>query len=320
LLKIGSLNIEEPLILAPMAGVTDWAFRLTCRKSGCPLAFTEMISAVGLTRGTKRTHAYLFHTPEDQPLGIQLFGADPSVMAEAARIAAENGADLIDINMGCPVKKVVKTGAGAALLKDLSLVKAIIGQVRKAIRLPLTIKMRAGWRKESLCAEEVARIAEGEGVDAITIHARTADQGYRGQADWTIIEKLKSAVKIPVIGNGDIRRAPDVAKMLKDTGCDAVMIGRAALGYPWIFREARAILKGNALPAPPVREERIGLIKHHLFLVTERWGEEKGILIFRKHLLWYTKGLPGGSQWRQKLSQVTRRSEIDDLLRRQIIT
>lgn len=314
MLIIGSLALRGPLVMAPMAGVTDLPFRLIVREQGCHLACTEMISAVGLTRGSRRSYEYLETSERDHPLQVQIFGADPCTMAKAAAIASDMGADLIDINMGCPVKKVARTGAGAALLNNLPLIPYILSSVRKATSLPLTVKMRSGWKRDRICAVEVAHIAEEEGVDAVIVHPRTADQGYQGKADWTVIARVKAAVKIPVIGNGDIRTAPDGVLMRTNTGCDAVMIGRGALGYPWIFREIDALFEGRHLPLPPTWEERYATIDRHLRLVVTRWGERQGIRIFRKHLLWYTWGLRGGAGLRRQLCRVTRPEEITQLL------
>jgi len=297
-----------------MAGVTDLPFRLIVRQFGCHLAFSEMVSATGLIKGNRRTFDYLPSAEKDHPLGVQIFGADPDTMAKAARMAEESGADLIDINMGCPVRKVIKTGAGAALLKNLSLAKEIIERVKKAISIPLTVKIRAGWRKNEICAVELAKMAESEGINAITVHPRTAEQGYGGKADWNIIAQVKAAVKIPVIGNGDIHCALDVLRMMEETHCDAVMIGRAALGNPWIFRDASALLKGQHLPSPPNWRERREIINLHLHLIVEKWGELRGIHLFRKHLLWYTKGIPGGSKLRNALATVKHLEEIKHIL------
>jgi len=212
------------------------------------------------------------------------------------------------------VRKVVSSGAGAALLRDLPRIKAILTAMRKVTALPLTVKIRAGWTKSTICAEEVARIAEGEGVDAITVHPRTADQGYYGAADWQLIARVKAAVNIPVIGNGDIRTAQDAQRMRLQTTCDAVMLGRGVLGYPWLFREIAAQFSGWSPPSPPSWEERLRVIHHHLHSVVNRWGESVGVRIFRKHLLWYTRGVEGGPQLRQQLSRVSRIDEIAHLL------
>ena len=219
-------------LLAPLAGISNLPFRLLAREQGCALAYTEMISSNGLIRKTAKTYEYLKSCADDRPLGAQIFGADPEIMAEAARIVADHGVDLIDINMGCPVKKVIKAGAGAILMKDPDLIARIIKSVKKAVKIPVSAKIRSGWNHSSINAVEIARTVEDSGADAITVHARTADQGYSGHADWKIIAAVKKTVKIPVIGNGDIRQPQDAVKMRQETDCDAVMIGRGALGNP----------------------------------------------------------------------------------------
>ncbi|MEN6621981.1 MAG: tRNA dihydrouridine synthase DusB, partial [Smithella sp.] len=228
-------SLSGKVFLAPLAGISNLPFRLIARSFGCALAYTEMISANGLIRNTEKTYEYLKTCAEDKPLGMQIFGADPQLMAKAACIAVEHGADLIDINMGCPVKKVVKTGAGATLMKDPNLVARIVAAVKKAIPVPVTVKIRSGWNRSSINAVEIARIAEDSGANAVTVHARTADQGYSGTADWQVIASVKEALRIPVIGNGDIWHPQDAVRMIEQTSCDIVMVGRGALGNPWIF-------------------------------------------------------------------------------------
>ena len=298
------------MFLAPLAGITNLNFRLIAREFGCGLAFTEMVSSNGLTREAEKTYTYLDSSPADRPLGVQIFGADPAVMAEAARIVDDKGADLIDINMGCPVKKVVKTGAGAALLRTPDRAREIIRAVRKVTRLPLTVKLRAGWRQGEHCATEIGRIAEEEGADAVIIHPRTADQGFSGHSDWRVIREVKESLKIPVIGNGDIRGPEDALRMIDETGCDAVMVGRASLGNPWIFKHITTALQGGAAGAGPSIEEREGMIRRHLEMEMAYIGSAQGLRNFRKHLLWYTKGLKGGSCLRQKLGQIHNRDAL----------
>ena len=285
--------------LAPLAGISNLPFRLIARSLGCALAYTEMISANGLVRKTAKTFEYLKTCADDHLLGAQVFGADPEIIAEASRIIANNGADLIDINMGCPVKKVIKTGSGAILMKDPDLVARIITSVKKAVSIPVTVKIRSGWRGGSINAVEIARIAEDSGADAITIHARTADQGYSGKADWRVIAEVKKAVKIPVIGNGDIWRPQDAVKMLRETSCDAVMVGRGALGNPWIFQGFIQAICGQTLDYLPGLDQRKKMIKNHWEMEAQFLGDKLADKRFRKHLLWYTKGLEGASRFRQ---------------------
>ncbi len=303
-MKIGTLSLKNEMILAPMAGITNLPFRLINRDFGVGLTFTEMISANGLIRGMKKTLRYLNVHPDDRPLGVQIFGSDPAILAEAAKIMTDLGADLLDLNMGCPVKKVVKTGAGAALMKDSARIAAILKAVRKGTHLPLTVKMRAGWQPQRINVLEVAKIAENSGVDAVIVHPRTADQAFSGMADWSLIESVKAQLKIPVIGNGDIKKGEDAVRMMRTTGCDAVMVGRGCLGNPWIFEQIDARLQGLVDPPPPSLVQREQILRHHLTLELESAGETAGLKIFRKHLLWYTKGLKGGSQFRQMISAV----------------
>ena len=249
---------KKGALLAPLAGISNLPFRLIARAQGCALAYTEMISSNGLVRKTEKTYEYLKTSAEDRPLGVQIFGADPEIMAEAARIVADSGVDLIDINMGCPVKKVIKAGAGVILMKDPDLVARMIEAVKKAVKIPVTVKIRSGWNRSSINAVEIAQIAEDCGADAITVHPRTADQGYSGHADWKIIANVKKAVKIPVIGNGDIRQPQDAVRMLAETACDAVMVGRGALGNPWIFKGISQALNGQAIDYLPTLKSKAG--------------------------------------------------------------
>jgi len=317
-LRIGTLVFEHPVFLAPMAGITNLSFRIMARRFGCRLAFTEMVSVNGLVRGSQKTCRYLDSDQYDRPLGVQIFGNDPAIMAEGARIVTDRGADLIDINMGCPVKKVVRAGAGAALLRDSEKAGMIIRAVRRATPLPLTVKIRAGWRPSEITAPLIARIAEDEGANALVIHPRTADQGFSGTADWSVIKTVKEVLHIPVVGNGDIRRPGDARKMMQITGCDAVMIGRAALGNPWIFREileaAEKEGSGGRCPSASLKE-REQVIRDHLEMETE-YSEERGaVQSFRKHLLWYTKGLRGSAPFRHKIGGFHEREPMLEALR-----
>ncbi len=305
-MNIGRLHLRNNVFLAPMAGITDLPFRTVVRSFGCGLAFTEMISANGLVRGKEKTFRYLASSSADRPLGVQLFGCDPETLAEAARVAEERGADLLDVNMGCPVKKVAKTGSGASLMRDPEQAAAVLRAVRKASSLPLTVKIRAGWSARQINAVEIGRIAEECGVDAVILHPRTADQGFAGRSDWRLIAALKEDLRIPVIGSGDVRSPSDALRMLSETGCDGIMVGRGALGTPWLIGNILSHLSGTETDLPSLcqREE---IIRRHLTLAIDFYGEKVGTRDFRKHLLWYTKGLKGGAQFRQAAGRISDR-------------
>jgi tRNA-dihydrouridine synthase B len=303
-ISIGNLTLHNNVLLAPMAGITNLPFRILVREFGCALAFTEMISANGLVRRTGKSYRFLNSSLKDKPLGVQIFGSDPVVLSEAAQVVSDYGADLLDINMGCPVKKVVKTGAGAALLKNPVQVSLILHAVRKVTSLPLTVKVRSGWNRGEMKALEIARIAEDSGVNAVIVHPRTADQGFSGAADWNIIEVIKENLSIPVIGSGDIRGPDDAYNMLASTGCDAVMIGRGSLGNPWIFKNIILFLGGQKGFLPPLPSERERIIKYHMEMEVNYLGESLGVRNFRKHLLWYTKGMRGGNLFREAVGKI----------------
>ena len=315
-MKIGGLSLKNNIFLAPMAGITDVLFRTLARKFGCALCFTEMVSSNGLVRRTGKSYRYIESSSEDRPLGVQIFGADPDVLSEAARIVTSEGADLIDINMGCPVKKVLKTGAGAALMKDPVKVSVILKKVRKATSLPLTIKIRSGWKRGEFNAMDIAAIAEDCGVDALILHPRTVEQGFSGVADWELISMIKERLNIPVIGSGDIRNPEDASRMLDMTGCDGIMVGRGALGNPWIFRDIINYLSSACVYFPATLKEREDIINEHLNMSVRYSGEEMGVKNFRKHLLWYTKGLRGGAQFRQMVVSIHEREDLLDAVHR----
>lgn len=303
MLRIGTLTLSTPFIMAPMAGYTNLPFRLMVRRLGAGLVTTEMVSAVGLVLGQRKTHEYLKSAQEERPLAVQIFGSRPEVMARAAQIAVEAGADVVDINMGCPVKKVVKTGAGAALLRDPKRVEQILKAVRLSCPVPLTVKIRVGWSQKEAVACEVAHIVEACGADAVTVHPRFAAQGFSAPADWTWIGRVKERVKIPVIGNGDVFQAPAALRMMGETGCDGVMIGRGALGNPWIFRQIREAEQGNPLRLPPISERRSFIMEHFRFL-SGSMGEHRAARTMRGLLLMYTKGLPRSTGFRDRITKV----------------
>jgi tRNA-dihydrouridine synthase B len=302
-MQIGNLKLENRLIMAPMAGITNMPFRVIVRGMGAGLVFTEMVSAMGLTMKAKKTLQYLKSVPAEKPLGVQIFGSEPDVMARAADMVIEAGADMVDLNMGCPVKKVVKTGAGASLLKDPGRVRQVVSSVRKTCHVPLTVKIRAGWSPEKPVACGIARVIEDCGADAIIVHPRFANQGYSGKADWSLIGEVKERVKILVIGNGDIMNPSDALNMMRLTGCDGVMIGRAAVRKPWIFRQILQLEKGLPVQEPDLSERR-SIIMRHYDLLQDSMNEYRAALCMRGLLIHYTKGLPGSGRFREGFSRI----------------
>jgi len=296
---------QNKTVLAPLAGITNLPFRLIARRFGCEMCFTEMISANGLIRKSAKTIEYLKTCPEDQPLGVQLFGADPGILAQAAVIVSDYHPAVIDINMGCPVKKVIKAGAGAVLMRDPVLAGRIIKAVVDAVSLPVTVKIRSGWSQRSINAIEISKIAEDSGASAIIVHGRTADQGFSGHADWSVIARVKNTVKIPVIGNGDIRQPEDARKMRSETGCDAVMIGRGALGNPWVFQGIYQQSADGIDDYRPSLFQRMEIIKKHWEMEEYYFGRRIANKSFRKHLLWYTRGLTGSGRFRETVGKMT---------------
>jgi len=307
-LKIGRLSLAHNVVLAPLAGITNLPFRLLCRRNGAALAFTEMVSVNGLVREGVKTLALLKSCPEDRPLGIQLFGDTPLSLTEAAAMVAEHG-ELLDINMGCPVRKVVGTGAGSALLRDPAGIAAIVRSVRAATSLPLTIKIRSGWHCGDDTFLEVGRIAEGEGCDAVTLHPRSRSQMFSGRADWSQIARLKECLSIPVIGSGDIFSAGDCRAMMAETGCDGVMIARGALGNPWIFRQILELEEHGAV-TPVSAAERAEAIRQHLELFVQESGEAVAAREMKKHIGWYARGFAGAADIRREANSIR---TVDDL-------
>ncbi len=315
-MKIGHIQIETPILLAPMAGVTDYSFRILCKEMGAGIVYSEFVSAHGIIRGNEKTLDMIRFTEEERPIGIQIFGDSPDVMSKAARkVADQFQPDIIDINYGCPVPKVTKKGAGSAALKDLCLMDDLTSAVVEAVpELPVTVKMRAGWDMSSIVAIEAGPRLEKIGVKAITLHPRTTKQSYKGSANWKWITELKQAVSIPVIGNGDIKKPKDVVRMFEETNCDAVMVGRASLGNPWLFKQITALLNGTSIPPVPSTDERIAMCKRHLDLLLESRGEHIGINLMRKQFGWYIKGFPDASSLRQSLVMAVDKEEMEKLL------
>ncbi len=297
-LTIGRLVLDSWAVMAPMAGITNLPFRTIARKKGAGLVTSEMVSAAGLVREQKRTLAYLDTNEEDQPLAVQIFGREPDEMAAAAEIAAGTGASVIDINMGCPARKVVKNGAGSALLKDIHRAGQITSAVRRAVEgLPLTVKFRAGWSPVETIANDFARMLEDCGADALTLHPRYATQGFSGCADWSLIRSVVTSVRIPVIGNGDVTNPRVALEMRNTTGCSAVMIGRGAVGNPWIFSGILGLETTGSFEEPSLSERR-NIIQEHFSLLTAHYGNTIASRLMRGLLLWYTKGLPHSNRFR----------------------
>ncbi len=315
-LKIGDINLESPFLLAPLAGITDAPMRRICSMQGAAMVYSEMISAKGLWYRDKNTERLLYMYEDEGPVALQLFGSEPEIMSFAAAKLEERRNVILDVNMGCPVPKVVKNGEGSALLKNPELAGRIIEAMVKETGKPVTAKIRMGWDESSVNAVEVAKILEQAGASAVAVHGRTREQYYTGKADWDIIREVKQAVKIPVIGNGDIFSGRDALDMIEQTGCDFVMIARGALGNPWIFAEAKALWEGKEPPkAPDAREKREMLEKHFCDLL-ELKGEYAAVREMRKHTGWYLKGMPGAAAMRREINQITDAQELRDKLRR----
>ena len=307
---IGTLKLENDLIMAPLAGITNLPFRRIIKRLGPGLVTTEMVSAMGLVMGKNKTLRYLKSHPDEKPLAVQIFGSRPEAMAGAAEIAVEAGADIVDINMGCPARKVVKNGAGGALLRDLHTIEEIISGVRKVCSVPLTVKIRTGWSPDHASSVEIAVLSEDCGADAVTVHPRFVTQGFSGHADWTVIAKVKEALKIPVIGNGDVTNPLLAQKMKEQTGCDGVMIGRAAVGNPWIFKQILALENGLSVQ-PPSLDDRRALILEHFNYLSMEIGENRAAKLMRGLLLSYTKGLPNSRHFRSSFTSI---NDIDTLV------
>lgn len=313
-LKIGNVELENNLILAPMAGVTDLPFRMLCKEQGCGLLYTEMVSAKAILYNNRNTKELLKVREEERPIAVQLFGSDPDIVSDMAAQIEDGPYDIIDINMGCPVPKVVNNGEGSALMKNPKLVEAILSSMVKKLKKPVTVKFRKGFDEDHVNAVEIARIAESCGVSAVAVHGRTREQYYSGKADWNIIHQVKEAVKIPVIGNGDIWKPEDAKRMMEETGCDGLMIARGAQGNPWLFGRINHYLDTGELLPEPDREEICRMIMRHARLQTELKGEIPGMKEMRKHIAWYTAGLPHSAGIRRACNQVETLPELAALL------
>jgi tRNA-dihydrouridine synthase B len=318
-MRIGSMTCDSPFMLAPLAGVSDSPFRRLSREQGASAVYTEMVSADGLVRGNQATLDYCRFDPSERPIGIQLFGSDPGVMAEATRtlcdLPEDCRPDVIDVNMGCPVRKVVNRCAGAALLTNVPLAAEIIRRMAESSDVPVTAKIRLGWDGESRNVVEVSKALQDAGAQAVAIHARTRAEKFEGQAHWEMIGEAKKAVDIPVIGNGDVRSAEDAIRMLETTGCDGVMLGRAAFGDPWVFRRVRAYHERGEMLSPPTAAERLEAGVRHLGMMVSDVGEAAAAREMRKHVAWYIKGLPHSARVREQVNRTRGADELAELLR-----
>ncbi|MBP3544530.1 MAG: tRNA dihydrouridine synthase DusB [Lachnospiraceae bacterium] len=315
-LRIGNVEIDNNLILAPMAGVTDLPFRLLCKEQGCGLLYTEMVSAKAIQYNNKNTYALLAIEPEERPVALQLFGSEPEIMAETAAKLEEGPYDIFDINMGCPVPKIVNNGEGSALMKNPKLAAEIVAAMVKAVKKPVTVKFRKGFTEDTVNAVEFAKQLEQAGAAAIAVHGRTRQQYYSGKADWDIIRQVKEAVSIPVIGNGDIVSPESAKAILEQTGCDGLMVGRGVRGNPWLFSQIRDYLETGSYEAAPTAQEVKEMILRHGQLQLKYKGEYTGIREMRKHVAWYTAGYPNSASLRNDVNSVETFKELERLMER----
>lgn len=311
---IGNVKMEGNLVLGPMAGVTDLPFRILCKEMGADLIYTEMVSAKGILYNNKNTESLLMVEEKERPVALQLFGEDPYIMSEMAKRIEDRNFDILDINMGCPVPKVVNNGEGSALLKDPKRIGEIVSAVSKAIHKPVTIKIRKGFTEETINAVEVAKIAEESGAAAIAVHGRSREQYYSGKADWDIIRRVKESVRIPVIGNGDVVTPEDAKRMLEETGCDAIMLARGVRGNPWLFTQIKEYLENGKLICKPSVEEVIAMILRHAKLQIAYKGEFTAMHEMRKHVAWYTTGYPKSAKLRNKVNEIEDEQSLADLM------
>ncbi|MCX7746077.1 MAG: tRNA dihydrouridine synthase DusB [Clostridia bacterium] len=313
-MQIGNFTLENNIFLAPMAGITDMPFRILCKEQGCGFVYTEMVSAKGMHYKSEKSFKLTEIDEGEKPVGVQIFGSDPDIMAGIAQVLNQSDASIIDINMGCPTPKITKNGEGSALMLKPALAGDIVKAVSQASNKPVTVKIRKGWDDTKVNAVEIAKIAEDNGAKAITVHGRTREQFYSGHADWEIIKKVKEAVSVPVIGNGDVTKPEDAERMLLETKCDAVMIGRGAQGDPWIFNRVLTYLRTGEVMDEPTGAEKIKMILRHMDMIVSLKGEHLGICEMRKHIAWYIKGMKNSTGIKEKVFRISNKDEMVNVL------